>query len=75
MEYKRSFGRSREKNLKGNYFKLSVIYETGELPEYYVKSLITPIPKKTAARKCEEYHTMSFLSHTSKIENKYIKRL
>jgi hypothetical protein len=72
MEYKRSFGRRREKKLKGNYFKLSVIYKTGELPEDYIKSLIIPIPNKTAAKKYKEYRTISLLSHAFKILTKII---
>jgi len=48
------------------------IYATGEMPEDYVKSLIIPIPKKAAAKKCEKFRTISLLSHASKILTKII---
>ncbi|VVC40988.1 Hypothetical protein CINCED_3A024301 [Cinara cedri] len=43
------------------------IYATGEMPEDYIKSIIILIPKKAAAKKCEEFRTISLLSHASKI--------
>lgn len=48
------------------------IYATGEMPEDYVKSIIIPIPKKSAANKFEEFRTISLLSHASKILTKII---
>jgi hypothetical protein len=48
------------------------IYATGEMPEDYIKSIIIPIPKKAAAKKCEEFRTISLLSHASKILTKII---
>jgi hypothetical protein len=43
------------------------------LPEDYAKSLIIiSISKNTAAKKCEEYRTISLLSHASKILTKII---
>jgi len=49
-----------------------ILYETGILPEDYVKRLIIPIPKKTAAKECEGYCTISCLPHSSKILTKII---
>lgn len=46
---------------------IKVIYKTGKMPEDYVKFLIIPIPKKIAAKKCEEYRIISLVSHASKI--------
>lgn len=48
------------------------IYATGKMPEDYIKSIIIPIPKKAAAKKCEEFRTISLLSHASKILTKII---
>lgn len=42
-----------EEKVKKNYLKLSDIYETGEMPEDYVKFLIIPIPKKTGLICCQ----------------------
>jgi len=44
------------------------MYVTGELPEDHAKSLTVHVPKKAAAKKREEFRTISSpLSHTSKI--------
>jgi len=43
------------------------IYATGEMPKDYIKSIIIPIPKKAATKKCEEFRTISLLSHASNI--------
>lgn len=48
------------------------IYRTADIqvPTDFVKSVIIPIPKKTSAIKCEQYRTISLLSHASKILTK-----
>ncbi len=53
MEYK-LWKEAGEKVKRELFQVIKVIYEIGELLEDYVKSLIIPIPKKTAAKKCEE---------------------
>lgn len=53
---------------------ISNIYETGEIPSDFRKSIIIPIPKKTTAKKCEDHRTISLLSVASKILTKIIYR-
>jgi len=59
--------------VKNELFKIiRDIYDTGELSENYVKSLIFSIPKK--AKKCEEFRTTSLLFHASNILTKNISQ-
>ena len=37
------------------------------------KSVFIPIPKKGNAKECSNYHTMSFISHTSKVMLKILQ--
>lgn len=50
------------------------IYRTADIPTDFVKSVIIPIPKKTSAIKCEQYRTISLLSHASKILTKIMHK-
>ena len=47
--------------------KVNKIYETGEFPKDFLTSISMPIPKATKAVKCEEFRTISLISHASKI--------
>ena len=40
--------------------KLSSGHKTG-------KGVFTPIPKKSNAKECSDYHTIAFISHASKV--------
>lgn len=55
------------------------IYEEGKIPEDFGKCIIIPIPKKSGANKCENYRTLSLVTHASKILttviNKRIERV
>ena len=53
---------------------VSSMYETGEVPSDFQKNIIIPIPKKPGADKCEQYRTISLVSHASKILTKIIYR-
>ncbi|VVC43972.1 Reverse transcriptase domain [Cinara cedri] len=56
------------KKFKNRLFQIiKDIYAAGEMSKDYVNSIIIPIPKKAAAKKCEEFRTISLLSHASKI--------
>ena len=50
------------------------IYVTGIWPEDFLQSLIVPIEKKRNATNCEDYRTISLLSHASKIMLKVVHR-
>ncbi|KAI5752456.1 hypothetical protein M8J77_017138 [Diaphorina citri] len=50
------------------------IYAKGEIPEDFKESKIVMLPKKPKSKKCEEYRTLSLLSHASKILTTIVKR-
>lgn len=43
------------------------IYEEGARPAEFTKEFIKPLPKKVNAIPCEEYRTISVITHTPKI--------
>jgi len=47
-------------------------YTTGKIPDDFKKSIMVMLPKKSKSTKCEEYRTLSNLTHTSKILTKII---
>ncbi|WP_234448112.1 hypothetical protein, partial [Virgibacillus salexigens] len=48
------------------------MYETGEIPSDFKKNVIIPIPKKAGADRCENYRTISLISHGCKILTRII---
>lgn len=50
----------------------NVVYDTGEIPTDWLHSTFVTIPKKPTSKKCEEYRTISIMSHTLKIFLKII---
>lgn len=50
----------------------NTIYESGNLPEEWLTSTFIVLPKKPTVRKCEEYRTISLMSHTLKLFLKVI---
>ena len=56
------------KKAKDELFKLvDRIYRTGDVPGDFKQCIIIPLPKKASANKCEQYRTLSLISHASKI--------
>ena len=49
------------------YCLIKNIYTTGKIPDDSKKSIMVMLPKKSKPTKCEEYRTLSILTHTSKI--------
>ncbi|KAJ4448444.1 hypothetical protein ANN_10460 [Periplaneta americana] len=43
------------------------LYENGDWPEDFTKAVLLPVPKKNNAKKCDEFRTISLISHTAKI--------
>ena len=43
------------------------IWKTQQWPQDGEKSVFIPIPKKGNAKECSNYHTIAFISHTSKV--------
>jgi len=50
------------------------IYDTGEIPKEWLKSEFIALPKKIGAKKCEEYRTISLMSHILKLFLKVIHK-
>jgi hypothetical protein len=50
----------------------NTIYDTGHIPNDWLQSTFVAIPKKPNAKKCNEYRTISLMSHTLKIFLKII---
>ncbi|KAI5741951.1 hypothetical protein M8J77_001464 [Diaphorina citri] len=50
------------------------VYESGNVPQDFQESDMVIIPKKTKSRKCEDFRTLSILSHTSKILTGIVKK-
>ncbi|KAG1682423.1 Craniofacial development protein 2 [Nymphon striatum] len=51
---------------------LNDIYENGHVPEGLTESIFVQLPKKPATVKCEEYRTISLMSHLTKVLLKVI---
>ena len=49
------------------------IWKTQQWPQDWKRSLFIPIPKKGNAKECSNYHTIAFISHTSKVMIKILK--
>ena len=43
------------------------IRKTQQWPQDWKRSVFTPIPKKGNAKECSKYHTISLISHASKV--------
>ena len=50
------------------------IYNEGEWPEEFIETVLLPIPKKSNAKKCMEFRTISLISHTAKILLRILNR-
>ncbi|XP_049769511.1 uncharacterized protein LOC126108338 [Schistocerca cancellata] len=56
------------------YHLVSKMYETGEIPSDFKKNIIIPIPKKAGVDRCENYQTISLISHSCKILTRILYR-
>ena len=54
------------------YCLINNIYTKGKIPDDFKKSKMVMLPKKCKSTKCEEYRTLSILTHISKILRKII---
>ena len=45
----------------------NIIYNTGYIPIEMKQSIFVPIPKKPKAQNCNEYRTISLMSHVTKL--------
>ena len=49
------------------------IWKTQQWPQDWKRSVFIPIPKKGNAEECSNYHTIAFISHTSKVMLKILQ--
>ena len=49
------------------------IWKTQQWPPDWKRSVFIPIPKKGNAKECSNYHTIAFISHTSKVMLKILQ--
>ena len=49
------------------------IWKTQQWPQDWKRSVFIPIPKKGNAKECSNYHTISLISHTSKVMLKILQ--
>ena len=49
------------------------IWKTQQWPQDWKRSVFIPIPKKGNAKECSNYHTIAFITHTSKVMFKILQ--
>ena len=49
------------------------IWKTQQWPQDWKRSVFIPIPKKTNAKECSNYHTIALISHASKVMLKILQ--
>ena len=49
------------------------IWKTQQWPQDWKRSVFIPVPKKGNAKQCSNYHTITLISHTSKVILKIIQ--
>ena len=49
------------------------IWKTQQWPQNWKRSVFIPVPKKGNAKECSNYHTITLISHTSKVMLKILE--
>ena len=49
------------------------IWKTQQWPQDWRRSVFIPVPKKGNAKECSNYHTIAFISHSSKVMLKILQ--
>ena len=49
------------------------IWKTQQWPQDWKRSVFLPIPKKSNAKECSDYHTVALISHISKVMLKVLQ--
>ena len=49
------------------------IWKTQQWPQHWKRSVFIPIPKKDNAKECSNYHTITLISHASKVMVKVLQ--
>jgi hypothetical protein len=50
------------------------IYETGEWPKDFIEVTMIALKKKPKATKCSNHHTISLITHTTRIVARILRR-
>ena len=68
MEFLLSYFRIlKDDSVKVRHSVCQQIWKTQQWPQDWKKSLFIPIPKKGNAKECSNYHTLTLISHASKV--------
>ena len=59
--------------VKELHSKCQQIWKTQHWPQYRKRSVFIPIPKKSSAKECSDYHTIVITSHASKVMLKILQ--
>ena len=51
-----------------------IIYDDGQWPDEFLKTIMVPIPKKENATECSDYRTISLIPHVSKVMLRILTR-
>ena len=49
------------------------LWKTQQWPQDWKRSVFTPIPKKSNAKECSHYHTITLISHANKVMLKILQ--
>ena len=49
------------------------IWKTQQWPQDWKRSILIPVPKKGSAKQCSNYHTITLISHASKVMLKILQ--
>ena len=64
----------REKGMEIMSRLINKIYESGQIPEDFRKSIFVPVPKVNRAQECSDFRTIALISHASKVLLHLVKR-
>ena len=59
--------------MKGLHSICQQVWKSQQWPRDWKRSVFIPIPKKGNAKECSNYHTISLISHTSKVMLKILQ--
>ena len=57
----------KDDTVKVRHSKCQQIWKTQQWPQDWKRSVFIPIPKKSNAKECSNYHTIALISHASKV--------
>ena len=73
MEFQLSYLNPNSDAVKVLHSICQQIWKTQQWPQDWKRSVFLPVPKKGNAKECLNYHTIAFISHTSKVMLKILQ--